>query len=99
MPVLDMADAWRLAERAAAFDPQIGSVWAIIAETAAENKRWRDAAHALEKAIALTPPGPGRTRMQAALNDARGKVDAMTAEEMKKVTGGMSLPPGLKLPF
>ena len=70
----NLADAWRLAERAAAFDPHIGSVWAIIAETAAENKRWRDAAHALEKAIALTPPGPGRTRMQAALNDVRGKV-------------------------
>ena len=64
----------RLAERAAAFDPQIGSVWAIIAETAAANKRWGDAAHALEKAIALTPPGPGRTRLQAALTDVRGKV-------------------------
>jgi DNA-binding YbaB/EbfC family protein len=35
----------------------------------------------------------------AALNDARGKMDAMAAEEMKNVTGGLSLPPGMKLPF
>lgn len=35
----------------------------------------------------------------AAINDARGKADAMAADEMKKVTGGMNLPPGLKLPF
>ncbi len=35
----------------------------------------------------------------AAVNDARGKVDAMAAEEMKKLTGGLSLPPGMKLPF
>jgi len=35
----------------------------------------------------------------AAINDARGKVDAMAAEEMKKMTGGLSLPPGMKLPF
>lgn len=35
----------------------------------------------------------------AAHNDARAKVEAMTAEEMKSVTGGLPLPPGLKLPF
>lgn len=35
----------------------------------------------------------------AAHADARRKVEAMMAEEMQKVTGGMSLPPGLKLPF
>ncbi len=35
----------------------------------------------------------------AAVNDARGKVDAMAAEEMKKLTGGLSLLPGMKLPF
>ena len=27
------------------------------------------------------------------------KVDEMSAEEMKKVTGGLPLPPGMKLPF
>lgn len=31
--------------------------------------------------------------------DAKKKLDAMMAEEMSKVTGGMDLPAGLKLPF
>ncbi len=31
----------------------------------------------------------------AACRDARTKADAMVAEEMKRVTGGMGLPPGL----
>jgi DNA-binding YbaB/EbfC family protein len=35
----------------------------------------------------------------AALNDARGKVEAESAEQMKSMTGGLNLPPGLKLPF
>lgn len=35
----------------------------------------------------------------AAYNDAKAKVDALTAEEMQKVTGGLSLPGGMKLPF
>lgn len=35
----------------------------------------------------------------AAYKDAKAKADAMAAAEMQKVTGGLSLPPGLKLPF
>ncbi len=35
----------------------------------------------------------------AAHSDARRRVDAMNAEEMQKVTGGLQLPPGMKLPF
>jgi DNA-binding YbaB/EbfC family protein len=35
----------------------------------------------------------------AAMNDARAKLDRYTAEQMAKVTGGLSLPPGFKLPF
>lgn len=35
----------------------------------------------------------------AAFNDAKGKVDAYMAEEMAKITGGLQLPPGVKLPF
>jgi DNA-binding YbaB/EbfC family protein len=35
----------------------------------------------------------------AAHADAKQKVEAATAEEMQKATAGMSLPPGLKLPF
>jgi len=35
----------------------------------------------------------------AACNDAKAKVEARVAEEMAKLTGGLQLPPGLKLPF
>ena len=35
----------------------------------------------------------------AAINDAKQKAETASQEEMKKVTGGMSLPPGMKLPF
>jgi hypothetical protein len=33
----------------------------------------------------------------AAFNDAKAKVDARSAEEMQKLTGGLPLPPGFKL--
>ena len=35
----------------------------------------------------------------AAINDARQKGEAASQEEMKSLTGGMPLPPGMKLPF
>ncbi|MGH6615661.1 YbaB/EbfC family nucleoid-associated protein [Sphingomonas sp.] len=35
----------------------------------------------------------------AAFNDARGKADTASSGEMSKLTSGMSLPPGFKLPF
>ncbi len=35
----------------------------------------------------------------AAFNDAKTRLEAYLQEEMGKLTGGMSLPPGLKLPF
>ena len=35
----------------------------------------------------------------AAVNDARQRADVMVAEEMGKLTGGLQLPPGMKLPF
>ena len=35
----------------------------------------------------------------AACKDAKAKVEARVAEEMAKLTGGLQLPPGLKLPF
>ena len=35
----------------------------------------------------------------AAHNDAKRKVETVAAEEMQKVTGGMELPGGMKLPF
>ena len=35
----------------------------------------------------------------AAVNDAHTKVDQTMAEEMQKLTGGLPLPAGMKLPF
>lgn len=35
----------------------------------------------------------------AAFNDARGKADAASGAEMSKMTSGIPLPPGFKLPF
>ena len=34
-----------------------------------------------------------------ACNDARAKAEAVLAEKMRSMTGGLQLPPGLKLPF
>lgn len=35
----------------------------------------------------------------AAFNDAKLRVESHVAEEMSKLTGGLKLPPGMKLPF
>jgi len=35
----------------------------------------------------------------AAHRNAKEKIEAATADEMQKVTGGLQLPPGMKLPF
>jgi hypothetical protein len=35
----------------------------------------------------------------AAMADAKGKADVAAADQMREVTGGLSLPPGMKLPF
>lgn len=35
----------------------------------------------------------------AAAKDAKAKADAQMAEQMAKLTGGLQLPPGFKLPF
>jgi DNA-binding YbaB/EbfC family protein len=35
----------------------------------------------------------------AAVNDARARAEAALAEKMREMTGGLQLPPGMKLPF
>jgi hypothetical protein len=35
----------------------------------------------------------------AAHRDAKTKIEAASAEEMQKISGGLQLPPGMKLPF
>ena len=47
---------------------------------------------------------PGEKQMledlvAAAFNDARSKADAASSQEMGKMTSGLPLPPGFKLPF
>jgi DNA-binding YbaB/EbfC family protein len=47
---------------------------------------------------------PGEKQMledlvAAAFNDARAKADAVSSAEMGKMSSGMQLPPGFKLPF
>ena len=37
--------------------------------------------------------------VMAAFNDTKARLDAYVAEEMQKLTGGLKLPPGMKLPF
>ena len=37
--------------------------------------------------------------MVAAHRDAKTKIEAAMASEMQKITGGLQLPPGMKLPF
>ena len=37
--------------------------------------------------------------LAAAFNDARAKVEEHVQSEMRKITGGLNLPPGMKLPF
>lgn len=58
----------------------------------------------MAKAVRIDPslidpkdPGMLEDLIVAAINDARTKVDAKMGDEMAKVTGGLPLPPGLKL--
>jgi len=37
--------------------------------------------------------------LMAALNDAKSKAEEKSKEEMTKLTGGLGLPPGMKMPF
>lgn len=37
--------------------------------------------------------------VRAAFSDAKARVESHVAEEMSKLTGGLKLPPGMKLPF
>ena len=42
---------------------------------------------------------PGSALVLAAHNDAKRKVEANSQEEMQKLTAGLPIPPGMKLPF
>ena len=47
----------------------------------------------------LSDPEMAEDLIAAAFNDARAKADAASSAEMAKMTSGLPLPPGFKLPF
>lgn len=62
----------------------------------------KNAAKSVKIDPALVNPGEAEVLedlIVAAFNDARGKLETHVAAEMAKLTGGLQLPPGLKLPF
>lgn len=52
-----------------------------------------------ESLLAPSEKGMVEDLVAAAFNDARAKADAASQTEMSKLTSGMPLPPGFKLPF
>ncbi|UUL83663.1 MULTISPECIES: YbaB/EbfC family nucleoid-associated protein [Sphingomonas] len=52
-----------------------------------------------ESLLAPSEKGIVEDLVAAALNDARARADAASSAEMSKLTAGMPLPPGFKLPF
>ena len=53
----------------------------------------------LDEALFKEPKEIAEDLIVAAHNDAKIKLKKKTAEEISKVTGGIDLPPGFKLPF
>ena len=49
--------------------------------------------------MSLNEKGMLEDLVTAAFNDARAKADAISGQEMGKMTSGLQLPPGFKLPF
>lgn len=52
-----------------------------------------------ESLLAPSEKGMLEDLVAAAFNDARAKADAASAAEMAKMSSGLPLPPGFKLPF
>jgi len=49
--------------------------------------------------MAVSEKGMLEDLIAAAFNDARAKADAVSNEQMGKMTAGLPLPPGFKMPF
>ena len=49
--------------------------------------------------MSISEKGMLEDLVTAAFNDARAKADAISGQEMGKMTSGLQLPPGFKLPF
>jgi DNA-binding YbaB/EbfC family protein len=55
--------------------------------------------HIDDSLMSVSEKGMLEDLLAAAFNDARAKADAASAEAMSKMTSGLPLPPGFKLPF
>ena len=55
--------------------------------------------HIDDSLLSVSEKGMLEDLLAAAFNDARGKADAASQEAMGKMTSGLPLPPGFKLPF
>ena len=55
--------------------------------------------HIDDSLMNLSEKGMLEDLLAAAFNDARAKADAASSEAMSKMTSGLPLPPGFKLPF
>jgi nucleoid-associated protein EbfC len=55
--------------------------------------------HIDDSLMHLSEKGMLEDLLAAAFNDARAKADAASSEAMSKMTSGLPLPPGFKLPF
>ena len=53
----------------------------------------------LDEALFKEPKEIAEDLIVAAHNDAKSKLKKKTSEEISKITGGIDLPPGFKLPF
>ena len=53
----------------------------------------------LDEALFKEPKEITEDLIVAAHNDAKSKLKKKTSEEISKITGGIDLPPGFKLPF
>ncbi|HYG48683.1 MAG TPA: YbaB/EbfC family nucleoid-associated protein [Allosphingosinicella sp.] len=57
------------------------------------------AVHLDESLLVPTEKQMAEDLVAAAINDARAKADQAAAGEMQKMTSGLQLPPGFKMPF
>ena len=55
--------------------------------------------HIDDSLMSVSEKGMLEDLLAAAFNDARAKADAVSGTEMSKMTSGLQLPPGFKLPF
>ena len=107
-----MKDIGALMKQAQAMQQKLADAQARIAELVVEGTsgggmvkvtlQGTGALSAVELDESLLAPGEGEVisdLIVAAHADAKQKVEATMAEEMQKATAGISLPPGMKLPF